>query len=164
MVLGWAVVWKNCSSSQLFSVLLFPQLFSTLYCAFRSAFPPTPCRSTNSCSLFVSSSVSPWNESEPPLYGELFVIIAFPPTNEAATTAEQITGKSILFFFPERTVVVTGRSNHAQVQLRSTFFPSGSLTAVLFIYTGAVITAWSSTFAETFARFDDRSQSRTAFI
>lgn len=80
--------------SQLFSVLLFPQLFSTLHCAFRSsprwrfAGPPT--------APVLSSSVPPRRESEPPLHGELFVIIAFPPANEAATTAEQITGKSIL--------------------------------------------------------------------
>lgn len=118
--------------SQLFSVLLFPQLFSTLHCALRSApADALPVHRSPDCSH--SPFIHTPSMRKPPLYGKLFVIIAFPPTNEAATTAEQITGKSILLF-PPRTyrVVVTGRSSHA-VRLRSTFFLSGSLAAVLFM-------------------------------
>lgn len=90
--------------SQLFSVLLFPQLFSTLHCALRSApADALPVRRPPDCSHspFVHT---PSMRKPPPLYGELFVIIAFPPTNEAATTVEQITGKSILLsLLPART-------------------------------------------------------------
>lgn len=130
----------------------FP-FFCSLNCFPRStvlseAPPPTPCRSADRRPVGqtpLPSSMPPLEtrESEPPLYGELFVIIAFPPTSEAATTAGQITGKSNLLFPPaERTdVVVTGRSSHAVVPTSIDFFFPFRIFGCCIIYAGAVITA-----------------------
>lgn len=148
--------------SQLFSVLLFPQLFSTLHCASRSA---------SRRRLTGLPTAAPDRYRSPPLrlcllirheakaslrYTANFSLLSlFRRRTKRQRWPKQITGKSILLF-PLHTyrVVVTGRSSHA-VWLRSTFFPF-RIFGCCIIYAGAVITAWSSAFVETFTRSDAR--------
>lgn len=140
VALGRAAVWKNCSSfATVFRSSVPSTVFHAPLCAFRSASPtPRRPRGPARSPRLLPRSARPRSsaeESERRLYGELFVIIAFPPTGTAATATEQVAGKSILHSgVPSSRVSSYGRVA-ATVRLRSTFFPttSGSSATVLFM-------------------------------
>lgn len=117
----------------------FP-FFCSLNCFPRStvlseaASPPTPCRSADRrTALIPPSSIPPRCESL--RYTANFSLLSlFRRRTKRQRRPSRSPEKASFSLSPPRTyrVVVTGRSSHA-VRLRSTFFLSGSLAAVLFM-------------------------------
>jgi len=141
--------------SQLFSVLLFPQLFSTLHCAFRTRPLVRAGEPDRSHPPLTSTPPRCEGELRTATYGELFVIIAFANerTNERSGNGVGSAGRknpspplSVSFSLSLSSSASSAGSSHervaALVRLRSGFFPL-SLWSIdcCIIYAGAVITA-----------------------
>lgn len=152
MALGRAAVWKNCSS---FATVFRSSVPSTVFHA-PLCFPNASPRLHRVDGLGLDRSHSPRrrrhpldarvNSVRPAPYGELFVIIAFPPNerkdngvDRGHVVGEKKHSLSFSLFFPlffGRIEYRRGGSHGrvaALVRLRSTFFPSAASTAVLFM-------------------------------